>query len=129
MAATKSQGKEFTLFMAGLTAACAGIAFFSSGAGKVALILGLAAVLVSLWGFFKIKPLEGKTGTTPQPAAMKLIGIAVVLGGWLLVLFGLHLTASVGGRLVTSVLGFCISLFGICFILAPAVNKNAIWKA
>ena len=31
MAATKSQGKNFTLFMAGLTAVCAGIAFFSIG--------------------------------------------------------------------------------------------------
>lgn len=129
MAATKSQGKEFTLFMAGLTAVCAGIAFFSSGVAKVALILGLIAVVVSLWGLFKIKPLEGKTGGGPQPAAMKLIGVAVVLGGWLFVLLGLHLTSGVGGRLFTSILGFAISLGGICFILAPAVSKNAIWKA
>ena len=129
MAATKSQGKDFTLFMAGLTAVCAGIAFFSSGAGKVALVLGLVAVVVALWGFFKIKPLEGKTGGGPQPAVTKLIGVAVVLGGWLFVLFGLHLTASVGGRLVTSIVGFAISLAGICYVLAPAVNKNAIWKA
>ena len=40
MAATKSQGREFTLFMVGLTAVCAGIAFFRSGAGKVALVAG-----------------------------------------------------------------------------------------
>lgn len=129
MAATKSQGREFTLFMAGLTAVCAGIAFFSSDAGKVALVLGLISVAVSLWGLFKIKPLEGKTGNTPQPAVMKLIGVAVVAGGWLFVLLGLHLTASVGGRLVTSLVGFAVSIAGICFILAPAVNKNAIWKA
>lgn len=37
MAATTSQGKAFTLFMTGLTAACAGIAFFSSAGGKGAL--------------------------------------------------------------------------------------------
>ena len=129
MAATKSQGKDFTLFMAGLTAVCAGIAFSSSGAGKVALVLGAVAVVVALWGFFKIKPLEGKTGGGPQPAVMKLIGVAVVLGGWLFVLFGLHLTASVGGRMATSIVGFAISLAGICFVLAPAVSKNAIWKA
>jgi hypothetical protein len=129
MAATTSQGKQFTLFMAGLTAVCAGIAFFSSGSAKLALILGFVAVALSLWGLFKIKPLEGKTGNGPQPAVMKLIGVAVVAGGWLFVLFGLHLTASVGGRLVTSILGFVISLAGICYILAPAVNKNAIWKA
>jgi len=129
MAATKSQGKEFALFLTGLTAACAGIAFFSTGAAKVALIVGLIVLALSLWGLFKIKPLEGKTGGPPQPAVAKLIGIVVVLGGWLFVLFGLHLTASVGGRLFTSLVGFAVSLAGICFILAPAVNKNAIWKA
>ena len=129
MAATKSQGKDFTLFMAGLTAVCAGIAFFSSGTGKVALLLGAVAVVVALWGFFKIKPLEGKTGGGPQPAVTKLIGVAVVLAGWLFVLFGLHLTASVGGRMATSVVGLAISLAGIFFVLAPAVSKNAIWKA
>ncbi len=129
MAATKSQGKDFTLFMAGLTAVCAGIAFSSSGAGKVALVLGAFAVVVALWGFFKIKPLEGKTGIGPQPAVMKLIGVAVVLVGWLFVLFGLHLTSSVGGRMATSIVGLAISLAGICFVLAPAVSKNAIWKA
>lgn len=129
MAATKSQGKDFTLFMAGLTAVCAGIAFFSSGAGKVALIAGLIVLALSLWGLFKIRPLEGKTGGGAQPAVMKLIGIAVVLGGWLFVLFGLHLTASVGARMVTSIVGLAVSLTGIIFVLAPAVNKNAIWKA
>ncbi|MGA3133328.1 MAG: hypothetical protein ABSD59_21215 [Terracidiphilus sp.] len=129
MAATKSQGTNFTLFMAGLTAVFAGIAFFDSGAAKLALIVGSVAVVVSLWGFFKIKPLEGKTGGGPQPAVMKLIGVAVVLGGWLFVLFGLHLTAGVGGRLVTSIVGLAVSLAGIFFILVPAVNKNAIWKA
>ena len=67
MAATTSQGRDFTLFMAGLTAVCAGIAFFSSGAGKVALVVGAVAVVVALWGFFKIKPLEGKTGTARNP--------------------------------------------------------------
>lgn len=129
MAATKSQGRKLTLFMAGLTAVCAGIAFFSSGAGKVALIVGAAALIAALWGLFKIKPLEGKTGGGPQPAVMKLIGLAVVLGGWLFVLFGLHLTAGIGGRMATSIVGFAVSLFGICYILAPAVSKNAIWKA
>jgi hypothetical protein len=129
MAATKSQGTNFTLFVAGLTAVCAGIAFSSSGVAKLVLIVGAVAVAGSLWGFFRIKPLEGKTGGTPQPAVMKLIGVAVVAGGWLFVLYGLHLTAGVGGRLVTSILGFAISLIGVCYILAPAVNKNAIWKA
>ena len=129
MAATTSQGRDFTLFMAGLTAVCAGIAFFASGAGKVALVFGAIVLVVALLGFFKIKPLEGKTGGGQQPAVMKLIGLAVVLGGWLFVLFGLHLMSSVGGRMTTSIVGFAISLAGICYVLAPAVSKNAIWKA
>ena len=129
MAATTSQGKQFTLFMVGLTAACAGIAFFASGAAKVALVAGLIVLAISLWGLFKIKPLEGKTGGGAQPAVMKLIGVAVVVGGWLFVLYGLHITAGVGARMVTSIVGFAISLSGIFFVLVPAVNKNAIWKA
>ncbi len=129
MAATTSQGKQFTFFMAGLTAVCAGIAFFDSGAGKAALAIGAVLFALSLWGFFKIKPLEGKTAEGAQPAVMKLIGVAVVLAGWLFVLFGLHLTASVGARMVTSIVGFAISIAGIFFVLVPAVNKNAIWKA
>jgi hypothetical protein len=129
MAATKSQGRDFTLFMVGMTAVCAGIAFSDTGGGKFALIVGAVALIASLWGFFKIKPLEGKTGVGPQPAVMKLIGVAVVLGGWLFVLLGLHMAASVGARMATSIVGFAISIAGIFFVLVPAVNKNAIWKA
>ena len=77
MAATKSQGRAFTLFMAGLTAVCAGIAYFSSGIGKVALVLGAVAVSYSLFSFIKIKPLEGKVALGAQPAAMKLAGVVV----------------------------------------------------
>jgi hypothetical protein len=129
MAATKSQGRDFTLFMVGMTAVCAGIAFSDSGAGKLALVVGAVALIAALWGFFKIKPLEGKTGGGAQPAVTKLIGVAVVLGGWLFVLLGLHMTASVGARMTTSIVGFAISIAGIFFVLVPAVNKNAIWKA
>jgi hypothetical protein len=129
MAATKSQGSAFTLFMAGLTAACAGIAYFTVGSGKVSLVLGLIAVVYSLFSFIKLKPLEGKVALGAQPAVAKLAGIVVVLLGWLVVLFGLHVTAGVGGRMVTSVVGLAISLAGIFFILAPAASKHAIWKA
>lgn len=129
MAATTSQGKQFTFFMVGLTAVCAGIAFSDSGIAKVVLVVGAVLLAVSLWGLFKIKPLEGKTAGGAQPAVMKLIGVAVVLAGWLFVLFGLHLTASVGARMVTSILGLVISIAGIFFVLVPAANKNAIWKA
>ena len=113
----------------GLTAACAGIAYSTTSVGKIALIAGIVAVAVSIVGTFRIKALEGKTGMESQPAVLKLIGSAVVLLGWLVVLFGLHVTASVSGRMATSIVGLAISLAGIFFVLAPAVSKNAIWKA
>jgi len=129
MAATKSQGKAYTLFMVGLTAAAAGTAYFSSGTGKLVLLIGLVAVAISFWTFLKIKPLEGKVALGSQPAALKLAGAAVVLLGWLVVLGGINATASVGGRMIAALLGLAISIVGIVFILAPAVSKNAIWKA
>jgi hypothetical protein len=129
MAANKKQGQWFALFLIGLTAACGGIAGFSSGLGKVALLVGLLILVASFWSFFKIKPLEGKIALGAQPAGMKLLGILVVLLGWGVVLFGLHLTPSVGGRMVISLVGMAISLVGIIFILPAACNKNAIWKA
>jgi hypothetical protein len=129
MAATTSQGKTFTLFMVGMTAACAGIAYLSTASGKVALFIGLVGLGISMAGFLKIRPLEGKTGATPQPIVLKLAGIASILVGWYVVLIGIHLTASVGGRLSTTLLGLAISLIGVLVLLPAAANKNAIWKA
>jgi uncharacterized membrane protein len=129
MAATTQQGKSFTLFMVGITATAAGIAFISSGTGKVALVIGVLAVAISLFGFLKIKPLEGVTAEGAQPAVMKLAGVGLALLGWLVVLIGLHLTASVSGRMTTTILGLVVSLAGVLFILPTASSKNAIWKA
>ncbi|HEX4759107.1 MAG TPA: hypothetical protein VH308_14045 [Terracidiphilus sp.] len=129
MAATKSQGSAFTLFMGGLTAVCAGIAYISMGTGKVSLILGLIAVLYSVWSFIKIKPLEGKVAMKMQPAALQLAGAAVTFLGWAFVLFGLRLTSSVSGRLTTTLIGFAVTLIGVLYLLPKASNKNAIWKA
>ena len=129
MAATKAQGRAFTLFMGGLTAAAAGIAFFSSGSGKAALVLGVAVVAFSLFRFLKIKPLEGKVALGEQPAIQKLVGVLLALGGWAVVLYGLHLTASVSGRMTTSVIGLAVTLIGVLYVLPSAANKNAIWKA
>ncbi len=128
MAATKSQGGAFTIFMGGLTAAAAGIAFFSSGSGKAALVLGVAAVAVSLFQFLKIKPLEGAAALGEQPAVQKLIGVLLALGGWVVVLLGLHLMASVSGRMTTSVIGLALTLAGVLYVLPSAASKNAIWK-
>lgn len=129
MAATKSQGKSFTIFLVGLTVACAGLAFIATGIAKVALVAGLIIVGFSLVSFYKIKPLEGVTAVGKQPAALKLGGLAAILAGWLIVIFGLNLTASVPGRMVTTLLGLAISLVAVIFILPFAANKNAIWKS
>lgn len=129
MAATTSQGKSFTLFMTGLTAAAAGIAFFSSAAGKGIFVLGLILFAVSMGMFFKLKPLEGKVALGSQPAVMKLIGVVLALGGWVVVLFGVHLTPSVSGRMIASLIGLAISLVGVLYVLPTAASKNAIWKA
>lgn len=128
MAATKSQGRSFTLFLTGLTAAAAGIAYLSTGAGKLVLLAGLVALAASLWAFFKIKPLEGKVAIGAQPALLKLFGVGVVLLGWLIVLGGLVMTSSVSGRMITTLIGFAVSLVGVLYVLPLAVNKNAIWK-
>jgi hypothetical protein len=129
MAATKSQGKAFSLFMVGLTTACAGIAYLSSGSGIAALIVGLIVLAVSFGLFLSIKPQEGKVPENVQPFVLKLAGIVAALGGWLIVLVGMHMTASVSGRMTAAVVGIAVTLFGILYLLPAAANKNAIWKA
>jgi hypothetical protein len=129
MAATKAQGKTFTTFMAGITVTAAGLAYVSTTGGKAVLLIGLVVVGISLAGFFKIKPLEGKPASATEPTFLKLAGIACALGGWLIVLLGIHLTSSVGGRLFTTLLGLAVSLAGAVGILPVAASKNAIWKS
>jgi hypothetical protein len=129
MAATNQQGQSFGLFLAGLTTACAGIYGFSSGIGKVALVVGLIVLAVSLLKFLKLKPLEGKPAANAQSEAMKAVGILVTVGGWVVVLLGLHIASGVSGRLIIALVGLAISLVGVIGILPAACNKNAIWKA
>ena len=43
-------------------------------------------------------------------------------------LFGLHVTDSVGGRIVLALVGIGVTLFGILYVLPTTFNKNAIWK-
>jgi hypothetical protein len=129
MAATKSQGRAFTLFMLGITVAAAGIAYFASGSGKLALIGGLVVTAVSFGVFLKIKPDEGVPAESSQPLVLKLAGLGSAVLGWIVVLFGLNLSSSVSGRMITTILGLCISLIGSLVLLPAAANKNAIWKA
>ena len=129
MAANKTQGQQLTIFMVGITSACAGIAYLSSGMGKVALIIGVVLLALAFWKFYSIKSLEGKIALESQPPLQKLMGLVVNIAGWLVVLLGIHLTPSVGGRMVAAILGLAISLVSIIVILPTACNKNAIWKA
>ena len=57
-----------------------------------------------------------------------LIGLLVTFLGFLISLFSLALTSSVGGRLALVLLGLGISLFGIMGLLNKHYLKNAIWK-
>lgn len=129
MAANKPQGQSLGLFLTGLTAACAGIAVMPGGLGIALLIVGLVLLAASLAMFFKIKPLEGTPASGAQSSVMKLVGVALTAGGWIVALLGLHLTASVGGRMVIAIIGLAISLAGVVIVLPSACNKNAIWKA
>lgn len=128
MAANRSQGSYYTLFLAAATVLCAGIFFWSGGLGKLLFVVGLVGVAGALFGMFSIKSLEGKTALKPSPLVMKLIGAAAAALGWVITLFGMHLTPSVGGRLVLALIGIAVSLFGIIVILPAAFNKSAVWK-
>ena len=129
MAANKQQGSYVTLFWAAATALCAGMAYFTEGFGKLVLVLGLAGVVISLIGFLKIKPMEGKSGTPEGKTTLKLLGLAVALGGWFITIAGLHITTSVGGRMVFALVGIGVSLIGVIGVLPVAFGKGMAGKA
>jgi len=129
MAANKSQGSYYSLFLVAATVLCAGIFYFDSGKGKLLLLVGAVGLVASLFGMLKIKPLEGKTALKPGPGAMKLLGAGFSALGWVITLFGMHLTPSTSGRIVLALIGIAVSLFGIIVILPAAFNKNAVWKS
>ncbi|MGZ6123351.1 MAG: hypothetical protein ACXWLR_00220 [Myxococcales bacterium] len=128
MAATKSQGSNFGLFLAGATVLCAGVAYSASALGKVLLLAGAGILLTAAAGFLKIKPLEGETPLEPSPEAMKWIGAGVAALGWVVTLGGLHLVEGNGGRIAVSLVGIGVSLFGMLYVLPAAFNKTAFWK-
>ncbi|HEY3703496.1 MAG TPA: hypothetical protein VGL22_00440 [Terracidiphilus sp.] len=129
MAATKSQGKAFTVFVAGVTVGAAGLAAVSTGLGKVGLVVGLALTAVSLAVFLKIKPEEGDVPKISMSAGLKLLGLVLAISGWLIVIAGLNLSTSVSGRMAATIVGMVVTLAGIIGVLPFAANKNAIWKA
>ena len=58
---------------------------------------------------------------------MKVVGIIVILLGWLIAVSSVTLR-NVGVQLIVAALGFVVSFLGIAAILNPAHNANAIWK-
>jgi len=129
MAANKQQGSYLTVFWTAATALCAGLAYFAEGFGKLVLVLGLAGVVISLIGFLKIKSLEGKAASVPGNPVMKLLGIAVALGGWFVTIAGLHITTSTGGRLIFALVGIAVTLVGVLGVLPVAFGKSMAGKA
>ena len=59
---------------------------------------------------------------------MRLIGLAVVLGGWVIAVAGLFMTSSNEIRLFFALGGIFVSLFGILGVLNPYYLARAIWK-
>ena len=129
MAATAEQGRSFTAFLAGLTVACAGVAAFSTGLGKILFVVGLVVLAGSVTSFVKIKPLEGAVPANPTPATMKAIGAFIAVFGWAVTLFGVHIVSGTGARIVLALVGIAVSLLGMIVVLPAAFNKHAIWKA
>jgi hypothetical protein len=128
MAATKAEGSTLSVFLVGLTMGCAGLAFADTGVGKLAGIAGAVLLIISFVAAAKIKPQEGKPAQPKQVSGLRILGILLALGGWLIVLGGLHMTTSVGGRLISTLVGMAVTLGGIIYCLAKAGSENAIWK-
>src|SRR2546422_6510153 len=128
MAASKSQGSYFGLFLVGATVLVGGIAGIASATGKLLMLVGVGILLAAAAGFLKIKPLEGETPLQRSPEAMKWMGAGVVLLGWVVTIGGMHFVDSNGGRIVVSLLGIGMSLFGMLYVLPAAFNKTAFWK-
>ena len=96
---------------------------------KPVFAIGLIIFVISLFGFLKIKPLEGKPAMNASPAVMKALGAFLAAFGWVITLFGMHVTDGTTGRIVLALVGIAVSLIGMIFVLPTAFNKNAIWKA
>ena len=59
---------------------------------------------------------------------MRIVGLAFILGGWLLAVAGLLITPSTGARIVFACLGIAVSLFGSLRVLNGYYLERAIWK-
>ena len=60
---------------------------------------------------------------------MKVIGVLLVLMGWLIPVGALTVTQSLVARFILALVGISISLIGILGILNKAHLTHAIWKS
>lgn len=129
MAANKGQGRSFALLLVGLTVACAGLASWSGGMGKLLLLVGVVLMVVSLVMGLGLKSLEGRVAQRPGAEGGKITGALIALLGWVVTVVGIQFVTGAGGRILLALVGIATSLFGIIVVLPAAVNKNAIWKS
>lgn len=59
---------------------------------------------------------------------MRLVGLALIVGGWLLAVSGLLVTSSTGTRILLACVGIAVSLFGSLRVLNGYYLERAIWK-
>ena len=59
---------------------------------------------------------------------MRLVGVAIILAGWVIAVAGLFLTSTNLGRLLFASGGILVSLFGILGVLNQYYLARAIWK-
>ena len=59
---------------------------------------------------------------------MRLIGVACVVGGWMVAVGGLFMTTATVGRFLIACAGIALSLYGSLGILNGYYLERAIWK-
>jgi len=59
---------------------------------------------------------------------MVVVGLLIMLAGFLLSLLSLTVASTVGARMALVLVGIAISLFGLIGVLNRAYLKNALWK-
>ncbi len=59
---------------------------------------------------------------------MRLVGVAIVLGGWVITIAGLLMTSSNMARAIIACVGIGVSIFGILGVLNRYYLARAIWK-
>ncbi|MGZ4789647.1 MAG: hypothetical protein ACXVZX_14110 [Terriglobales bacterium] len=60
---------------------------------------------------------------------MKLMGLLLVIAGWIISIAAILISQSNGVRLGLVSLGIAVSIFGILGVLNPAYLKHAVWKS